>query len=122
MNKNENEAIDFEIGKLVAMKIAKDFNYSIDHKIETGMIDLQGIALPFLNAKDASYTTKLKVLEEALETADKMLGHVNCIQNCQDGGVPSPNGEDDVDWVECQWCAERKHITQALARVRKDEI
>ena len=66
MNKNENEAIDFEIGKLVAMKIAKDFNYSIDHKIETGMIDLQGIALPFLNAKDASYTTKLKVLEDLI--------------------------------------------------------
>src|SRR3990167_10611255 len=67
MNENGNEAIDFEIAKLMAMKIAKDFNYSIDHKIETGMIDLQGIALPFLNAKDASYTSKLKVLEGALE-------------------------------------------------------
>src|SRR3990167_5180852 len=99
MNENGNEAIDFEIAKLMAMKIAKDFNYSIDHKIETGMIDLQGIALPFLNAKDASYTSKLKVLEGALEK----------ILNCSEW--PPKEAEDVIDWMT-------DTATQALARVR----
>jgi len=47
------DQIDFEIGSACAEKVAKDFNYHIDHKIEKGMIDLTGIAKPYIESERA---------------------------------------------------------------------
>ena len=74
--KEMNDQIDFEIGKAMAEKFAKQFNYSIDHRIETGIIDFAGIAKPFLDAKDLRYQEmvgKLEALKEEIESDNKLI-------------------------------------------------
>ena len=45
----------------------------------------------------------------------RMIDHVGCIQNCHNGAIPiGPDPDGNVDAEQCQWCAERDELAEAL--------
>ena len=66
-----------------------------------------------------NYESKLKAshtkLVKALKTADKMLEYVGDPQCDGDGAYQDGHG----NVYQCQWCAEREEIQQALAEAEK---
>lgn len=96
-----DEQLDFEIGKAMAEHFAKQFNYHIDKKIDTGVVDFQGIALPFISAKS---TEIAELRAEIMHTCGNMTRNDNKAIPYQIGNkVIALEKELDLETARLNW-------------------
>lgn len=115
------------------MSKLQDFIEHPDPEIERAAREAFEGAMADVRREDAE---RIAALEDALEAALKMIDHRGCPNDCDDGAIAVPLGENfvtremaidggdpslegqsmGIEWgaEQCQWCDEREKIGQAL--------